>query len=92
MAKYLPLKIVFVDGRSMLVSSIADARTALQGQWRNTQAREYTRAERLIAAAFDGTCKPDAAFEAFKQAAIQQRLLVHTEPSPGLRLLDALAK
>ena len=76
----------------MLVSSIADARTALRGQWRNKQAAEYTRAERLIAAAIDGTCKPDAAFGAFKQAAIKQRLLVPSVPSSSLRLLDALAK
>jgi Protein of unknown function (DUF982) len=91
MARYLPLKITFVDGHSMLVSSIPEARIALQGQWRNMDAPEYRRAELLIAAAVEGTCKPDVAFEAFKEAAVRQRLLVPGAPSASLRILDDVA-
>jgi Protein of unknown function (DUF982) len=91
MTRYLPLKIAFVDGSLMLVSSIPEAQIALQGKWRNMDAPEYRRASKLIAAAIEGTCRPDAAFEAFKEAAARQSLLVPGAPSPALQILDDVA-
>jgi hypothetical protein len=50
MGNFFPLSIKLVDGKSMMVSSICDAETALQGQWPNKSAAPYRDACRLIAA------------------------------------------
>ncbi|WP_348632951.1 DUF982 domain-containing protein [Mesorhizobium sp. M00.F.Ca.ET.216.01.1.1] len=91
MGKHLPLKITFLDGHSMLVSSLCDAEKALAGEWRSKEADVYKNAERLIAAAKEGVCKPEVAFDAFKKAARRQRLLHPTKRSSALRMLDNLA-
>lgn len=74
----------------MMVSSIADAQKALACQWRNKEAATYNEAARLLSAARDGVCKPEAAFEAFKEAAHKQGLIQPTKPSSALGRLDKL--
>ncbi len=91
MSRFLPLTIKFVDGSSMTVSSIADARRALGGLWKNKEAAAYKAAVRLVDDALDGICRPDIAFAAFKNAAAQQGLLKPVKPSAALAMLDRLA-
>ena len=91
MSRFLPLTIKFVDGSAMTVSSIADARTALGGTWKNKEAAAYKAAARLAADALDGICRPDIAFAAFKNAAAQQGLLKPAKPSAALARLDELS-
>jgi hypothetical protein len=86
----LPLPIRFLDARSMVVSTIADARKALDGKWCNKEAASYKRAAHLLAAAQDGTCKPAVALAAFERAARDQGLLQAKDRSAGLRALDKL--
>ncbi|MBA1143151.1 DUF982 domain-containing protein [Mesorhizobium neociceri] len=91
MSRFLPLTIKFVDCSSMTVSSIADARKALGGTWKNKEAAAYKAAVRLVDDALNGTCRPDIAFAAFKNAAAQQGLLKPSKPSAALSILDELA-
>lgn len=90
MSTFLPLTIKFVDGDSMVVSSIADARKALDGKWANKQAAPYTAAVRLVDDALNGICRPAIAFDAFAKAALEQGLLKPAKPSSALAMLDEL--
>ncbi|MEP6564535.1 MAG: DUF982 domain-containing protein [Mesorhizobium sp.] len=90
MSTFLPLRIRFVDGSSMVVTSTGGAEKALAGQWPNKNAHLYKQAERLLGGVREGTCKPSVAFEAFKRAAAAQRLLQPCEMSRSLVLLDSL--
>lgn len=90
MSRFLPLTIRFVSGGAMVVSTIADAKKALAGTWRNKEAPAYLEAARLVDAAMAGICRPAVAFAAFKQAAMQQGLLKPASPSAALTMLDQL--
>ncbi|TIQ26782.1 MAG: DUF982 domain-containing protein [Mesorhizobium sp.] len=90
MSRFLPLTIRFADGGSMVVSSIADAKKALNGVWKDKEAPDYLAATRLVDDAVAGTCRPAVAFAAFKKAAAQQGLLKPADPSPALTMLDDL--
>ncbi|MEZ2330666.1 DUF982 domain-containing protein [Mesorhizobium sp. RCC_202] len=92
MGSFLPIFIKLVDGKTMSVSSICEAEVALKGQWRNEEAAAYKDACRLIAAARHGSCKPAIAFAAFQAAAIDQRLVLRSESSAALKMLDAVTK
>ncbi|MER8915402.1 DUF982 domain-containing protein [Mesorhizobium sp. M0761] len=91
MSRFLPLTIRFVDGSAMTVSSIADARRALGGTWKNKKTAAYKAADRLVDDALNGICRPDIAFAAFQNAAAQQGLLKPAKPSAALAMLDELA-
>ena len=91
MSRFLPLTIRLVDGSAMTVSSIADARRALGGPWKNKQTAAYMAAVRLVDDALNGICRPDIAFAAFSNAAAQQGLLKPSKPSAALAMLDALS-
>ena len=90
MSTFLPLKIRFVDGTSMVVTSTGGAEKAMAGQWPNKNAHLYKQAERLLDGVREGTCRPSVAFEAFKRAASAQQLLQPGEISRSLILLDSL--
>ncbi|PBC02544.1 DUF982 domain-containing protein [Mesorhizobium sp. WSM3860] len=90
MSRFLPLTIRFVTGGSMVVSSIADAKNALGGAWKNKEAPDYLAAARLVDDAMAGICRPAVAFDAFKKAAARQGLLRGADPSAALSMLDAL--
>jgi hypothetical protein len=92
MGNFLPLSIKLVDGKTMTVSSICQAETALQGKWPNKGAAPYRDACRLIAGAKEGSCSPAIAFAAFKAAAIDQRLLQAADKSAALKMLDDVSK
>ncbi|UVK41753.1 DUF982 domain-containing protein [Mesorhizobium sp. AR10] len=59
----------------MAVSSLNEARIALEGQWPNKEEPKFKDAARLVSGAVEGSCKPGAAFAAFKAAARQQGLI-----------------
>ncbi len=90
MSRFLPLTIRFVSGGVMVVSTIADAKKALSGTWKNKDAPAYLEAARLVDDAMAGVCRPAIAFAAFKKAAMQQGLLKPTDPSAALTMLDQL--
>ncbi|RWD95042.1 DUF982 domain-containing protein [Mesorhizobium sp.] len=90
MSRFLPLTIRFVSGGTMVVSSIADAKKALGGEWKDKKAPDYLAAARLVDDAMAGICRPAVAFAAFKKAAAQQGLLRSADPSAALSMLDAL--
>jgi len=92
MSTFLPLTIRFADGATMLVASIADAKKALGGIWKNKDARDYLAAVRLVDDAMEGTCRPAVAFAAFKKAAAGQGLLEPHKPSAALKMLDQLSR
>ncbi|MDX8468873.1 DUF982 domain-containing protein [Mesorhizobium sp. VK23B] len=90
MSRFLPLTIRFATGGSMVVSSIADAKKALDGAWKDKDAPDYLAAARLVDDAIAGICRPAVAFAAFKKAAAQQGLLKPADPSAALNMLDQL--
>jgi len=90
MSRFLPLTIRFVNGGTMVVSTIADARKALGGTWKNKEAPAYLEAARLVDNAMAGICRPAIAFSAFKKAAAEQGLLKPVTPSAALTMLDEL--
>ncbi|MEI9405352.1 DUF982 domain-containing protein [Mesorhizobium argentiipisi] len=90
MSRFLPLTIRFVHGGTMVVSSIADARKALDGTWKNKDAATYVKAVRLVEDAANGICRPAIAFAAFKKAAAEQGLLDPVGPSAALSMFDQL--
>ena len=92
MSRFLPLTIRFVDGGTMVVTSIADARKALGGTWKNKDAEAYLRAVSLMDGAVNGICRPAVAFAAFKKVAAEQGLLEPADPSAALTMLDELWK
>jgi len=91
MSRFLPVTIRFANGGSMLVSSIADAKKALNGAWKDKEAPDYLAAARLVDDAVAGICRPAVAFAAFKRAAARQGLLRPADPSAALSMLDALS-
>ncbi|RAZ90379.1 hypothetical protein DPM33_12670 [Mesorhizobium hawassense] len=91
MSRFLPLTIRFISGGSMLVTTVAEAKTALAGTWRNKEAPDYLEAVRLVDDAIAGTCRPAIAFAAFKKVAMQQGLLKPASPSAALTMLDELS-
>ncbi len=92
MSRFLPLTIRFVNGGTMVVASIADARKALGGTWKNKEAPAYLEAVSLMDNAVAGICRPAVAFAAFTKAAAEQGLLKSTGPSAALTMLDDLWK
>lgn len=90
MSRFLPLAIRFHNGGSMVVCSVADAKKALNGTWKDKQAPDYLAAARLVDDAMAGICRPAVAFAAFKKAAAEQGLLRVSDPSAALTMLDAL--
>ncbi|MDX8442236.1 DUF982 domain-containing protein [Mesorhizobium australafricanum] len=90
MSRFLPLTIRFVNGGTMVVTTVAEARTALAGSWKNKEAPDYLEAVRLVDDAIAGICRPAIAFAAFKKAAAQQGLLKPARPSAALTMLDEL--
>ena len=90
MSRFLPIDVTFVDGSTMVVSSIADAQRALARQWRNKSAAEYAEAVRLLGEASSGSCKPAVAFEAFVRGALTQRRIEPRQGSAALHILDSL--
>jgi hypothetical protein len=91
MADFLPLVVSFPGRRPILVSSLADAEATLGSDWPDRAAASYLHAARLLAEARSGACKPRVAFEAYRIAAGRQHLLVDTDRSAALQVLDALA-
>jgi len=92
MSRFLPLTIRFVNGGTMVVTSIADARKALGGTWKNKDAPAYLQAVALVDDAVNGICRPAVAFAAFKKVAAEQGLLKRSDPSAALTMLDELWK
>ncbi|BCG95425.1 DUF982 domain-containing protein [Mesorhizobium sp. 131-2-1] len=90
MSRFLPVTIRFANGGSMVVSSIADAKKALGGSWKDKDAPAYVAAVRLVDDALEGICRPAVAFAAFKKAATEQGLLKPVAPSAALAMLDQL--
>ncbi|CDX22341.1 conserved hypothetical protein [Mesorhizobium sp. ORS 3324] len=90
MSRFLPITIRFVDGSTMVVSSIPDAKKALDRTWKNKESPGYLKAARLVEDAAAGICRPAIAFAAFKKAAAEQGLLEPAEPSAALTMLDQL--
>lgn len=90
MSRFLPLTIRFVNGGSMVVTTVAEAKKALAGSWKNKDAPAYVEAARLVDDAIAGTCRPAIAFAAFKKVALQQGLLKQARPSAALTMLDTL--
>lgn len=90
MSRFLPLTIRFVSGGTMVVATIAEAKRALGGTWKNKDAPAYLEAARLVDDAIAGICRPAIAFAAFKKVAAQQGLLKPTGPSAALSMLDEL--
>jgi len=90
MTRFLPVTIKFVDGGTMVVSSIAGAKKALGGRWKNKEAMAYGAAVRLVDDALSGICRPAVAFAAFKEAAKEQGLLKPANTSAALAMLDKL--
>ncbi|MDG4882755.1 DUF982 domain-containing protein [Mesorhizobium sp. WSM4884] len=90
MSRFLPLTIRFVHGGAMVVSSLADAKKALGGAWKNKEAPAYLKAVRLVEDAANGICRPAIAFAAFKKAAAEQGLLEPAGPSAALSMFDQL--
>ncbi|RUV07578.1 DUF982 domain-containing protein [Mesorhizobium sp. M1A.F.Ca.IN.020.06.1.1] len=91
MSRFLPLTIHFVNGGTMMVSSIADAKNALGRKWKSKDSPAYRKAVRLVEDATNGICRPAIAFAAFKKAAAEQGLLEHAGPSAALSMLDQLS-
>jgi len=90
MSRFLPLTIRFVSGGTMVVTTVAEAKKALGGAWKNKEAPAYLEATRLVDDAISGTCRPAIAFAAFKKVAAQQGLLRPAQPSAALTMLDEL--
>ncbi|MBZ9986483.1 DUF982 domain-containing protein [Mesorhizobium sp. BH1-1-5] len=91
MSRFLPLTIRFVSGGSMVVTTVAEAKKALAGAWKNKDAPDYLKAVRLVDDAIAGICRPAIAFAAFKKVATQQGLLKPAQPSAALTMLDDLS-
>ena len=90
MSRFLPLTIRFISGGTMVVTTVAEAKKALAGTWKNKEAPAYLEAARLVDDAIAGICRPAVAFAAFKRAALQQGLLKQARPSAALTMLDEL--
>jgi len=91
MTAFMPVTLRFCDNKTMLVSSVAEAATALGLQWPDKTAPSYLEAARLVALAVDGTCCQRIAFDALTRAASQQNILVARPKSRAHDWLDAVA-
>ncbi|BCH15001.1 DUF982 domain-containing protein [Mesorhizobium sp. L-2-11] len=89
MPAFIPITI-YLNHRSMLVASIADAETALQQPWPFMDKPSRLEAIRMIEECLAGHCSHQAA--AFKAAASEQGLLKRNPPSVGLRKFDGVAE
>ncbi|MBZ9974147.1 MULTISPECIES: DUF982 domain-containing protein [unclassified Mesorhizobium] len=93
MSAFLPVQIKFMSLQTArAVSSVAEARAAMDGEWKNKKLHSYRQALRLLDEAQAGTCRQSVAFEAFVKAARDQDMIVSDQPSKGLKRLDALAR
>ncbi|MBZ9739707.1 MULTISPECIES: DUF982 domain-containing protein [unclassified Mesorhizobium] len=91
MAAFLPVQIKFVNSHTKAISSVAEARAAMNEAWKNKEMHSYRQALRLLDDAQAGTCRQYIAFEAFLKAARDQDMVVSGQPSKGLSRLDELA-
>jgi hypothetical protein len=87
MPMFIPITI-HLNHKAVVVSSIADAAKALEQPWPKMNKPARLKAIRLITECIAGHCSQQAAFDAFKSAAREQRLLGR-RPSGG-RTLDQL--
>ncbi|RWQ44039.1 MAG: DUF982 domain-containing protein, partial [Mesorhizobium sp.] len=87
MPAFIPI-IIYLNDRSMLIASIADAETALQQPWPFMDKPCRLEAIRIIEECLAGHCTQQAAFDAFRAAASEQGLLKRKPPSIGLRKFD----
>ncbi|TGT89552.1 DUF982 domain-containing protein [Mesorhizobium sp. M8A.F.Ca.ET.161.01.1.1] len=87
---FLPVQIKFLN-QTRTICSVADARSAMNGAWKNKETLSYRQALRLLTEAQAGTCRHSVAFDAFLKAARDQDMIVSSEPSRSLMRLDALA-
>ncbi|WP_280940114.1 DUF982 domain-containing protein [Mesorhizobium sp. WSM3626] len=85
------MQITFVNFKTRAISSVAEARAAMNGAWKNKEMHSYRQASRLLEEAQAGTCRQSMAFEAFVKAARDQDMVISGQPSKGLSLLDELA-
>ncbi|MFD2054619.1 DUF982 domain-containing protein [Mesorhizobium calcicola] len=90
MTAFMPVTLRFCDNKTMLVSSMAEAATALGQRWPDKTSPGYVEAARLVALAVDGTCCQRIAFDAFTKAARQQNMLVARPKSRARAWLDAV--
>ncbi|RWN51273.1 DUF982 domain-containing protein [Mesorhizobium sp.] len=91
MTAFVPITI-YLNHRPMVVASIADAAKALQQPWPFMDKPSRLEAVRMIEECLAGHCSHQAAFDAFKAAASEQRLLKRRPPSEGLRQFDGVAE
>ncbi|MER8848575.1 MULTISPECIES: DUF982 domain-containing protein [Mesorhizobium] len=92
MSAFLPVKIRFMNLQTTTaISSVAEARAAMDAAWKNKGLQSYRQALRLLEEAQAGTCRQSIAFAAFVKAARDQDMVVSDQPSEGLKRLDALA-
>ncbi|WP_353038799.1 DUF982 domain-containing protein [Mesorhizobium sp. M1300] len=87
MPAFIPITIHLND-KSMVVSSIADAAKVLEQLWPKMNKPGRLKAIRMIEECIAGHCSQQAAFDAFKSAAREQRLLRNR--SSGGRTLGQL--
>ena len=86
MTAFMPVTLRFCDNKTMLVSSVAEAATALGQQWPDKTAPGYLEAARLVALAVDGTCCQRIAFDALTRAASATEHLGGQAQKPRSRL------
>ncbi len=91
MTAFMPVTLRFCDNKTMLVGSVADARTALRQQWPDKTKPAYLLSARLVRLAVEGNGCPRTAFEALTKAARQQGVLVDRPRSRAHDWLDAAA-
>ncbi|MER8808111.1 DUF982 domain-containing protein [Mesorhizobium australicum] len=93
MSAFLPVKIRFMNLQTTTaISSVAEARAAMNGEWKNKHLHSYRQALRLLEEAQAGTCRQSVAFAAFVKAARDQDMVVSDQPSEALKRLDVLAR
>ncbi len=91
MTAFIPITI-YLNHKSMVVASIADAANALQQQWPSMDKQSRLEAIRRLEECLAGHCSHQAAFAAFEAAASEQGLLKQKPPSVGLRKFDGVAE
>ncbi|WP_181179812.1 DUF982 domain-containing protein [Mesorhizobium sp. B2-7-1] len=92
MPDFLPLTVKFPgSSQPTVVCNLAEAAATLGKRWPNRASNDYVRAADLLGKAMAGDCAPRVAFEAYRIAAGQQRLLMDTSRSAALQVLDSLA-
>lgn len=74
MPAFIPITI-YLDRNATVVKTIADAAKALEQPWPYMRRQGRLKAIRLIQECMAGHCSQQAAFDAFKAAAMEQGLL-----------------